>query len=381
MKEFFEKGGPYPPSKYVRVKADSLRREVEKLLRLAGLRSDHAAIVADVLVEADLRGFHSHGVQRLRRYVDGLRCGSVNPNPCIKVVKDRGAIALIDADNGLGHPAALKGMEMAMSKSETYGVGLVFVKRSHHFGIAGYYALKAAEKGYIGFVATNSTPLVAYINSVEQFLGTNPIAVAIPRRVPPPILFDAATSVVPIGKIELFAKLGKEVPIGWAIDFEGKPLYGDPKKVLEAIRRGMGALLPLGGDSTLLGGHKGSGIALIVDILCGVLSGAMWSKHVRYTVDREGRPANVGHVLAAINIEFVMERDEFLDRIEKFVNELKSLRKHPNAEGVYVPGERSWRTRMTRLIKGIPLHKNVVEDLRKLAHELGTELELEMIQD
>jgi len=375
----YEREKPIPPEEYVRVDYESLKKWVKSVYVKLGLLEDHAEIVADVLTMADLMGISSHGVQRVSRYVIGIKLGTVNPRPKVRIVKDFGATALIDGDNGLGHPIALYAMNVAISKAERYGVSLVLVKNSHHFGIAGYYSLKAAEKGFIGLAITNSEPLVAYTHTAERYLGTNPIAVAIPRRNPPPILFDAATSVVPVGRIELYSKIGKEVPPGWAIDLEGNILSGNAKEILKAIRERKAALLPLGGLGEELGGHKGSGLSMIIDVFSGVLSGAVWGWHVRHTIS--DRPANVGHAIAAVNIDAFMNKDEFFDRLEKFISEIKSLKKHPKAERIWIPGEKAWHTMQTRLKIGIPIHKAVLNELKKISNEASVPFTVKIIKE
>lgn len=358
-----------PPEEYVRVHHTLAREFVYEIFAAAGLRDDDAHIVADVLVTADLMGISSHGIQRVRRYVDGLLRCCVNPRPDIRVVRDCGATALIDADNGLGHIAGVKAMEIAVEKAERYGVSLVLVKNSHHYGIAGYYSLKAVEKELIGISTTNSEKLVAYVNTVTKSLGTNPIAVGIPRKTPPPILFDSATAVIPVGKIEIYSKLGKTVPEGWVIDSEGRMLSGEASKVLSEIRSGKASILPLGGLGEEFGGHKGSGLAFIVDIISGVLSGAAWGLHVRYTVDTA--PANVGHAFAAIDIDAFMSKEEFYQRIESYISEIKSLKKHPSADRIWIPGEKAWYTMMTRLKVGIPVHVKLCDELNSIAGNMG----------
>ncbi|MEM0037529.1 MAG: Ldh family oxidoreductase [Zestosphaera sp.] len=367
--ELYEREPPTPPEEYVRVGSDILKEFTERLFVASGLPREDSKIVADVLVTADLMGISSHGVQRVGRYVSGLMKCCVNPRPNIRLLRDSGAVALVDADRGLGHPVGVKAMEIAVEKARTFGVSLVLVQNSQHYGIAGYYALKAVEKGLIGVSMTNSEKLVAYVNTTSRVLGTNPIAVGIPRPRPPPILFDAATAVVPVGKIEIYAKLGKAVREGWVLGRDGSLLSGDATRVLSEIKGGRASILPLGGLGEEFGGHKGSGLAFIVDIIAGVLSGAAWGIHVGYTVG--DRPANVGHAFAAINIESFMSMQEFYSRLEKYVEEIKSLPKHPSADRIWLPGEKAWRTVQTRLKIGVPIHKNVCRELNQIASEVG----------
>ncbi|RLG82819.1 MAG: malate dehydrogenase [Thermoprotei archaeon] len=375
--ELYEREKPIPPEDYIRVDHVSLKNYVARIFEKLGVRKWEAEIVADVLVTADLFGISSHGVQRTRRYVDGIKIGNIDIYSEPKIIMDRGAIAIIDACNGLGQPVSIKAMELAIKKAASYGVSLVLVRNSNHFGIAGYYSLKAVEKGYIGVTMTNSVNLVAYTHTVDRVIGTNPIAVGIPKSEPPPILFDASTSVVPVGKIELYSKQGKEVPSGWVIDSNGNILHGNASYVLKMIKAKKAALLPLGGLGEKHGGHKGSGLAFIIDIISGVLSGAAWGIHVGYTVGE--KPSNIGHAFMAIDINAFMSIDEFYNRLQQYINEIKSARKHPKAEKIWIPGEKAWYTMITRKKIGIPLHKNVYNELISIGKDVGVELKLKIL--
>ncbi len=370
--ELYERTPPIPPEEYVRIDAEKLKEYVCKVIEAFNVPEHDARIVADVLVTADLFGIESHGVQRLGRYVRGLKSGSIKAKPQIKVVRDSPACALIDGDSGLGQVVCMKAVQIAIEKAEKCGVGVVGVRNSNHFGIAGYYALKISSRKMIGIVLTNSRPLACYTHTIGRNIGTNPIAISIPTKEPPPYLFDAATSVVPIGKIEVLVKEGRKAPLGWGVDEHGE-LTEDPKIILER-----GAVLPLGGLGEVLGGHKGSGLSISIDILCGVLTGANWGLNVGLAV--EGRRANVGHFIVAINIESFMEFDQFTDRMEEFRSYIKSLPKHPKAERIWIPGEKAWLTMQTRLKIGIPIHKAIIEELKAIGSEVGLEFELEKMK-
>jgi len=368
MFEYYEKEALHPSEKYVRINYLDLMKLVSTIFRTLSVVEKDADTVADVIVTADLMGISSHGTQRLRRYVDGIRTGNVNVKSDMKVVEDHKAVALIDADNGLGQVAASKGMNLAIKKAETYGIGLVLVRNSNHFGIAGYYSLMATGKGLIGVTLTNSENLVAYTNTLGPTLGTNPIAVGIPRECPPPILFDAATSVVPVGKIELYRKLGRQIPEGWVMDEHGRMISGDASRIHRKIKEDKAAILPLGGVGEEFGGHKGSGLSFLVDIISGVLSGSSWGTHVGYTV--ADKPAGVGHTLIALDVEAFMPKDKFFSRVQEYVQEIKSTSKHPKADRIWIPGEKAWLTKETRIKMGIPVSGAVYEDLKKLVDEL-----------
>jgi len=367
----YEKEKPYPPEKYVRVKYEDLRNFVKEVFVKLGVREDYAEITSDVIVTADLFGSSGHGVQRIRRYVDGIRTGYIQPNNEPQVVSEVGATAVVDGRSGLGQVVGVKAMDLAVEKAGVYGASIVLVRNSNHYGIAGYYALRAVEKGYIGVSMTNSRPLVSYTNTLGRVIGTNPLAIGIPRKNPPPILFDAATSIVPVARIEYYSKIGKSVPEGWVIGIDGETVSGDPRYVLEKISRGEASLLPLGGLGELYGGHKGSSLSFLIDVFSGVLSGAGFGINV-------GR-SNVGHVFIAIDIDCFMDKEVFYERLEEYIQMIKSSKKQHGVEEIWIPGEKSWRTMETRLKIGIPLHLEVYRDLNDLGREVGVDMELEPI--
>lgn len=370
----YEKTVPTPPEEFVRVEHESLKSFVAEVLSRLNISKEHSQIVADVLVTADLMGIESHGVQRLRRYTIGIQIGSVNPKPNIKIVNETASTALIDGDAGLGHVVAYNAMQTAIKKAKETGVSVVGIRNSHHFGIAGYYALQAIKNTMIGMVMTNSEALVAYTHTIGRNMGTNPIAVGFPTKNPPFILFDAATSVVPIGKIEVYAKEGKKIPLGWAMTPEGK-LADDPKEIIAR----KGAVLPLGGLGEEFGGHKGSGLALVVDLLCGVFTGANYGKYVKHTTDKER--ANVGHFLMAIDVDKIMPAEQFLENIENYKNYVKNLPKISEDAEVWIPGEKAWLTMETRKRIGVPVHKNILREIREEGEKVGVEFKVKVLKE
>ncbi|MEM3579076.1 MAG: Ldh family oxidoreductase [Candidatus Bathyarchaeia archaeon] len=374
MSGLYEKTAPTPSDEYVRVDHESLRNFVVAVFAAYGVSEEDSRIVADVLVSADLMGVESHGVQRLRRYTTGIQVGSVNPRAKVSVVREFTSTALVDGDSGLGQVVAYSAMEMAIKKAAEMGVSVVGVRNSHHFGIAGYYALQAVKRNMIGVVMTNSEALVAYTHTAGRNIGTNPIAVGFPARKPPPILFDAATSVVPIGKIEVYAKEGKKIPLGWALSSEGKPL-DDPREVLAK----KGAVLPLGGLGEDFGGHKGAGLALVVDVLCGVLTGANYGKNVKHTTEKER--ANVGHFMIAIDIDKITPISIFLERVEEYKNYVKSLARISEDTHIWIPGEKAWLTMETRKKIGIPIHKNILREIHEEGEKAGVKFNVKVLKE
>ncbi|RLF14806.1 MAG: malate dehydrogenase [Thermoprotei archaeon] len=361
---YYERSKPYPPEEYYRVPASVLREYVTEFFKAFGVPEKDAAIAADVLVTADLFGIESHGVQRLRRYYyTPLKRGVVKPHGNIRVIKEGPTYAIVDGGDGIGLIIGVKAMKLAIKKAKENVVGFVLVRNSSHYGIAGYHAKIASDEGLIGIAMSNSQPLVAYTNTIGRNVGTNPIAVAIPTRDPPPILIDMATSVVPIGKIEVALRLKRRIPLGWGIDRDGN-LIEDPEKIFNE-----GALLPLGGLGEVLGGHKGSCLIILVDVLSGILSGSGWGPYVNSPVS--GKVPKVGHFFAAIDVKSIIPIEEFYNRIEEYKRYIKGLKKHPNADNIWIPGEKAWLTMQTRLKIGIPVHKSVIEELGEMSATLG----------
>ncbi|AEC52766.1 malate dehydrogenase [Pyrococcus sp. NA2] len=357
----FEKG--YIDENYIRIPKDELFSFVVRVLTKLGVPEEDAKIVADNLIMADLRGIESHGVQRLKRYVDGILSGAVNLRPNIRILREGPSYALVDGDEGLGQVVGYRAMRIAIEKARKSGIGVVVVRNSNHYGIAGYYALMAAEEGMIGISMTNSRPLVAPTGGIERVLGTNPIAIAAPTR-GRPFLLDMATSVVPIGKLEVYRRKGKPIPKGWAIDREGN-LTTDVEEVFNG-----GSLLPLGGLGELFGGHKGYGLSLMVDILSGILSGGTWSKHVKNTNEKG---SNVCHFFMAIDIEHFIPLEEFKERMSEMIEEIKRSKKHKDFERIWIHGEKGFLTMETRLKLGVPIYKKVLEELNEIAKKVGVE--------
>jgi L-2-hydroxycarboxylate dehydrogenase (NAD+) len=329
-------------------------------------------------VMADLRGIDSHGVARLRRYVDGLRTGVMLPRPKIKVVKETPATALIDAGAGLGQPVSHMAMETAIKKANEVGAGFVTVRNSNHYGIAGYYAMMALESNCIGMSMTNADVLVVPTFGRNAVLGTNPIAVAAPSNRERPFVMDMATSTVPRGKLEVYDRLGKPMPAGWATDERGLGTE-DAHHVLENLknRRG-GGLLPLGGEGELLSGYKGYGLSLWVDIFSAVLSGAAYATLV-YPRTSEGKPlpANLGHFFGAWSIDAFRPVDEFKAAMDDLQQQLKNTPKAEGQDRIYIHGEKEYEKTEIYSRDGIPLNPKVAADLKAIAQELSIEYDLE----
>src|SRR2546426_746300 len=344
-----------------------LRRFVVSVFRKLGVPSNDAKIATDVLLAADLRGIGSHGVARLPRYVTGVKSGSMTPRGASKIVKQTRATAVIDGGNGLGQVVARRGMELAIKKARGTAVGFVVVRNSNHFGIAGYYSMMALKAGMIGISSTNAAPLVVPTFGRTAVLGTNPISVAVPTGTEEPFVLDMATSVVPRGTIEVYDRQGKEMPLGWAVDPTGHSTT-NPRIVLEALAKRLGGgILPLGGEGETFSGHKGDGLALLVDILCGALPGA----GTALDVYADERAANVGHFFGAIDVRAFRPLPAFKRDMDKL---LRTLRESPRAEGhdhIYVHGEKSFAMERERRGQRVPLGPNGGHFVRKNVADAG----------
>ncbi len=326
-----------------------------------------AQVTTDVLVLADLRGIESHGVARLPRYVNGIKQGSIKPTDQSRIVRETKVTAVLDGGQSLGQVVGRKGMELAIKKASDTAVGVVAVRNSNHYGIAGYYSLMALEQNFIGVSMTNAAPLVVPTFGRQAVLGTNPISLTAPALGEKPFVLDMATSVVPRGKLEVLDRKGLPIPLGWAVDERGRG-SSDPRAVLNAMAKRLGGgILPLGGEGEEHAGHKGYGLALMVDVLCGVLSGAATGLLVNAN---DARP-DVGHFFMALDPAAFRPVDEFKRDMDRLARELKDS---PKAEGqarIYVHGEKSF-ARMERFRKaGIPLEPKVVEALKKVGDALG----------
>ena len=353
---------PDPSNEYIRVDHNVLRDFVTEVISRLGVQREDAFVTADVLVQAELRGIESHGVQRLARYVNGIKQGAIDTRAHIKVINETPSTALVDGGNGLGQPVGKFGMDLCLRKAEQAGAAFVSVRNSNHYGIAGYYAMMALPRQMIGMSFTNSRPLAVPTHGRQALIGTNPISIAVPAGNELPFVLDMATSVVPIGKVEVAAIKGVPIPLGWAVDGSGLPTT-DPAAVLSG-----GGALPLGGTAEF-SGYKGYGLAVMVDILCGVLSGAGFAA----LVGGKKGPANVGHFFAAMRVDAFRPLGEFKAAMDSL---LRSLKDSPKAEGqgrIFVAGEKEFEREQEYRLDGIPLYHKVLQDVQRIGKDLDVE--------
>jgi LDH2 family malate/lactate/ureidoglycolate dehydrogenase len=340
------------------------------VFRGLGVPEDDACICTDVLIAADLRGIESHGVGRLKYYYDRIRRGQHQVNTRMEVVKETETTALIDGHHGMGHVIAYRAMQMAIDKARTYGVGAVTVRNGTHYGIAGYYALMAAEEGMIGLSVTNARPAIAPTFSTEPMLGTNPIAFAAPSDTDHPFCFDGATSIIQRGKVEVLSRAEEPMPDGWVIDAQGRPLT-DPDQALVDFGKAQAALLPLGGAGEELAGYKGYDLAAMVEILSASLCGGMFMKDLLgFEEDGTTRPYMLGHFFLAIDIEHFIPLELSRRITGQIMRSLQNARKTPGEERIYVAGEKEYEKEQVIPGQGIPVNPNLRQELQAMRDEL-----------
>jgi L-2-hydroxycarboxylate dehydrogenase (NAD+) len=354
-----------------RVSAETLKSFCTEALERLNVPHEDAQVVAKVLVEADLRGIDSHGVARMSRYVTGIQQGMMRPNAKPKTVHETDVSATIDGNAGLGQPTSYRAMQLAIAKARKHHLGFVGVRNSNHFGIAGFYAMMALTEDMIGICTTNSEVLVVPTFARNAILGTNPIAIAIPANKERPFVLDMSTATVTRGKLEVYARLEKTMPLNWATDENGIAT-DDPNRVLQNImKRAGGGLLPLGGSTEDSGGHKGYGLALAVEIFSAVLSGAFYANMV-YPKDANGKPlpSGIGHFFGAMRIDAFRPKDEFKRDMDDLIRRLKEAPKAKGADRIYIHGEKEFEQAEQLAKSGIPLNAKVLEDLRGIAKQL-----------
>jgi L-2-hydroxycarboxylate dehydrogenase (NAD+) len=357
-------------SEYRLAQEAGLKTFVATALEKVGVAPEDAAIVADVLVAADLRGIESHGVARLESYyVSRIRAGGLAAQPDVKTVRETPASVLVDAGNGLGHPTAKRTMERVLDKAAKNGAAFGAVRNSNHYGIAGYYAMMALDRDMIGIASTNSVRYGAPTFGRDVMLGTNPLAFAIPAKTEPAFVLDFATTTVPKGKLEVYNRKEKQLNPGWAIDANGIETL-DPKVALQ------GALLPLGGYGVDNGGHKGYGLGLLVDILCGVLSGGAFGNDLPLPGDPP-LPGKISHFFAAFKIDGFRDPEQFKTDMDTELRAFKDSAKSPGHDRIYVAGEIEHEKTAYNREHGVPVHVKVWDGLQHMAAGLHIPFDFE----
>lgn len=329
-----------------------------RLLVAHGLSEQDAAIMAGCLVRADLRGVDTHGLQFLPQYLDRVRHGLVNPKPNLVVERVTPMIGSLDGQNGYGFVVATKAMAAAIEMAKEFGVGIVSARRSTHFGMAACYTLQALEAGLISFVFTNASRAMPPWGGRDAFLGTSPFAAAAPADKEVPFDLDMSPAVAARGKIRRAARRGQKIPIGYALDKNGQPTT-DPNAALDG-----GVVLPIGGP-------KGSGISMLMDVMSGVISGAAYGGDVRNQFLDYDQPQNVGHFFMAMKPDLFISKDEYLERMDTLVQRVHAVPTAESFDEVIMPGETERRLEASRRRTGLPYHAKEIAALQKEAATAG----------
>jgi LDH2 family malate/lactate/ureidoglycolate dehydrogenase len=337
----------------------AVRDFVRRLLTANGVPSADASIVADCLVQADLRGVDTHGVIRLPGYLDRLRRGLINPRPDLRLAHATPVAASLDGQNGFGFVVARRAMAAAIHIARTYGIGLVSARRSTHFGMAASYVLQAVEAGFIAIVFTNASPAMPPWGGRKALLGTSPFAAGVPAGDEHPFVLDMSPAVAARGKIRRALRRGEPIPSGYALDAEGKPTT-DAAKALQ------GVVLPVGGP-------KGSGIAMLMDILAGVISGSAFGGDVGDQYKDYDHPQNVGHFFLALQPDLFISAAEFRSRMDTLVQRVHACPAAEGFSGIFMPGELEARQEVERRRSGIPYNLTEFAELHQEAAKSGIE--------
>ena len=329
---------------------NKLKNIIKKIFINHKLSNSHAIICANALINAELVGAPSHGLSRLKMYCDRINKKVINPKPKIKIKKISQTIAHVDADNSIGFVAADIGIKQAIKNAKRTGIGLVGIKNSGHYGLSGYYAEQAVNKNLIAFCFTNAPPAIAPHGAKKSLFGTNPICFGTPTSSKVPFILDTSVSVINRGKIRVAAKTGKKIPVGVALDKFGKPTT-DAKKALAGVQ------LPIAG-------FRGSGLAWMVDILSGVITGGNHGGKVKDPFDDFTGPQNIGHLFIVIKPNLFV--GNYNQRIKENIKRIKRLPKIKGVKEILYPGQNKFRRYKKNLKKEINIPPNIVEDLKKL---------------
>ncbi|MGD9183517.1 MAG: Ldh family oxidoreductase [Desulfobacterales bacterium] len=346
----------------MKITADHLMEVITQLLQALGTEDEEARLVATVLVEADLRGIHTHGCAFLPLIAERCAHGLLNLPTKVKLIADEGAIAHIDGSNGLGQVAAAEAMRICINKARNHGVALALIRNTNHIGFLGYYTLMAAAEGMIGICATNAAASVAPWGGAEPFFGTNPLSIAAPVVNGTPLVLDMSASVVARGKIRRAQRLNENIPPGWALDETGRPTT-DPAEALK------GTLLPIAGP-------KGSGLALFIDLICGLLSGSKYGREL-LTFHKPLGPTGVGAMFMAVDIDRFMPLERFETLVNEYTADIRNSRKAAGIERIFLPGEIEAENADASKYRGIELDAQIIEKINTLLEEKDLAIRIE----
>ncbi len=337
-----------------------------------GVPREEAEICADVLMESDRRGIESHGCNRFKPiYIDRIKAGIQKPITEFEILKETPTTAVVDGHDGMGMIVGYKAMNMAIEKAKKYGMGMVAARNSTHYGIAGYYASMAVKENMIGITGTNARPSIAPTFGVENMLGTNPLTIGLPTDEEFPFLLDCATSITQRGKIEYFAREGKETPAGMVVGHDGKAMT-DSNQILEDLVKERAALAPLGGIGEDLGGYKGYGYATVVEILSAALQAGSYMKMLTGLSEQgEKVPYHLGHFFIAIDTEAFLGADSFKKTAGDILRALRASALAPGEGRIYTAGEKEYLAWLERKDKGVPVGEAVQKEFIAVRDDLG----------
>lgn len=337
-----------------------------------GVPREDAEICADVLLESDKRGIESHGCNRFKPvYLDRIKAGIQNPVTNFEIIKETETTAVVDGHDGMGQVIGHKAMSMAIEKAKKYGMGMVVVRNSCHYGIAGYYTSMATKAGCIGMTGTNARPTVAPTFGVQGAFGTNPLTLGVPTDEAFDFNFDAASSTYQNGKLEYYARIGKDAPKGALVNLEGEAYEGTSEDALKAMARGEAALCTLGGPGEEGCGYKGYGFAMFVELMSAVLQNGHYGQYLTGK-DENGnkRPFGLGHFFIAIDTEHFLGEEACRKNAGDIIREVRSVKKAPGAERIYSAGEKEYEIRLARHA-GVPINESVQKEFIAVRDELG----------
>ncbi len=337
-----------------------------------GVPEEDAEIVVDVLLESDRRGIESHGCNRFKPiYIDRINAGIQQPVTNFEIIKETPTTAVVDGHHGMGQVIGYKAMSMAIAKAKEYGMGMVVVRNSCHYGIAGYYSTMATKAGCIGFTGTNARPSVAPTFGVEGMFGTNPLTIGIPTDEDFDFNIDCASSITQNGKVEYYERIGEDVHPGTIIDTDGNPVEGDAGVALKKIRGGTAALTTLGGIGEDLGGYKGYGYAMVVEMLSAVLQDGWYGKALDGK-DENGniRPYHLGHFFIAIDTDHFLGEDVCRKKSGDIIRSVRASKKQPGHDHIYTAGEKEWNVWQQRKDSGVPINESVQAEFNKVRDDL-----------
>ncbi len=338
-----------------------------------GVPEEDCEIVVDIILESDRRGIESHGCNRFKPvYIDRINAGIQQPVTNFEIIKETPTTAVVDGHNGMGQVIGHKAMSMAIAKAKEYGMGMVVVRNSCHYGIAGYYTTMATKAGCIGMTGTNARPSVAPTLGVEGMFGTNPYTIGVPTDEDFDFNFDCATSITQNGKVEYYERIGEDIHPGTVIDLDGKPVEGDAGVALKKIRQGTAALTTLGGIGEALGGYKGYGFAMAVEFMSAILQDGAYGKDLDGK-DENGniRPYHLGHFFIAIDTEHFLGEELARKKAGDIIRSIRASKKAPGEERIYTAGEKEWEIWLSRKDSGVPINESVQAEMNKVRADLN----------